>query len=70
MSEAKNVKPQPTEEDTVTVQIAAKKIGLSLSYLYKLPHNTPGLYRFGRKKKIHVAEFMAWARQCSVERAK
>jgi hypothetical protein len=57
------------EEMAIDVPVAAKRIGLSLSFLYKLDDSTPGLYRFGKKKKINVAELMAWARKCSMERA-
>lgn len=52
------------------VPVAAKRLGVSESYLNKQPSDTPGIYRFGRKKKIHLAEFMAWARQQAVDGAK
>jgi hypothetical protein len=57
------------EQMAIDVPVAAQRMGLSLSFLYKLPSDTPGLYRFGKKKKINVAELMAWARKCSIERA-
>lgn len=69
----KSVRLEPKAEEAPILEdvpAAVKKIGLSLSFIHKLPPDTPGIYRFGRKKKINVAEFMAWARQCSVDRAK
>jgi len=71
MNESGKLKPEPSgEELAVDLQVAAKKLGLSRSYIYKLPNDTPGIYRFGRKKKINMAELMAWARKCSVELSK
>ncbi len=75
----RKVKPVETESGTqredglenvpIDMSVAIKKTKLSASYLQKLPDDTPGIYRFGRRRKINLVEFTAWARQQAVERA-
>ena len=49
-----------------TAAEAARELGVSRFYLYKLsPRETPGVYRFGRAKRFSVEELKAWARQHS-----
>jgi len=51
------------------VPVGAKKIGMSRSYIEKLPRSTPGIYFFGRRRKINVAELKQWARDQAIKRA-
>jgi excisionase family DNA binding protein len=41
---------------------AVKRLMVSKQYLYKLPRNTPGIYRFGRAIRINLEELKGWAR--------
>lgn len=41
---------------------ACKELGMSKFWFYRLPKNTPGVYRYGRAIRINVEEFRRWAR--------
>lgn len=47
----------------VKVEQAAKELGVSKFWLYKLPRDTPGKYFYGRALRIDVAELKEWARE-------
>jgi hypothetical protein len=52
----------------VKVEQAAKELGMSKFFIYRLPKDTPGLYRFGRALRVNVQELREWAkRQAYVE---
>ena len=40
---------------------AARGLGVSRTFLYKLPRGTPGVYVFGRAVRYDVEELRAWA---------
>ncbi len=42
---------------------AARALKLSTSYLFKLPKDTPGVYKFGSALRFDVAVLRQWARQ-------
>ena len=46
----------------VTVKQAAKDLALSAYFLYRLPKDTPGLYRYGRALRVNVEELRKWAK--------
>ena len=39
---------------------AARELGVSKGYLYKLPKGTPGIYVFGRAVRYDVEQLRAW----------
>ena len=47
--------------ELVKVVQAAKELGVSRFFLYKLPKGTPGIYRLGNALRFDVAEIRAWA---------
>lgn len=47
----------------VTVEAAAKELGLSKFTVYRLPKTTPGLYVYGRSLRVNVEELRRWARE-------
>ncbi len=47
----------------VKVERAAKEFDMSKWYFYRLPKDTPGLYRYGRALRINVEEFREWAKK-------
>ena len=46
----------------VTAEKAARELGLSKFTIYRLPKDTPGLYRYGRALRINVEELRQWAK--------
>ena len=46
----------------VKVKQAARELGMSEFYIYRLPKDTPGLYRFGRALRVNVQELRDWAK--------
>ena len=46
----------------VTVKQAAKELGMSKFFIYRLPKDTPGLYRYGRALRVNTAELREWAK--------
>ncbi len=44
------------------VEQAAQELGISKFKIYRLPKDTPGLYRYGRALRVNVTELRAWAR--------
>jgi hypothetical protein len=46
----------------VKVEQAAKELGLSKFFIYRLPKDTPGLYRYGRALRVNTAELREWAK--------
>lgn len=50
-----------TERQLQKAEPAAKALGVSKTYIYKLPHGTPGVYVFGRAVRYDVEELRAWA---------
>ncbi len=40
---------------------AASLLGVSKMFLYRLPKEVPGVYRFGRAVRYDVEELRAWA---------
>ncbi len=46
----------------VKVEEAARELGMSKFYIYRLPKDTPGLYRFGRALRVNVQELRDWAK--------
>ena len=46
----------------VTVAQAAKELGMSKFFIYRLPKKTPGLYRYGRALRVNVEELRMWAK--------
>jgi hypothetical protein len=50
-----------TERHLQKVEGAAKALGVSKTFLYKLPRGTPGVYAFGRAIRYDVDELRAWA---------
>ena len=52
----------------VKVEEAAKELGMSKFFIYRLPKDTPGLYRYGRALRVNTIELREWARgQAHVE---
>ena len=47
----------------VKVKEAARELGMSPFFIYRLPKDTPGLYRFGRALRVNVEEFREWAKK-------
>lgn len=47
----------------VDVSQAAKKLGISKSFIYHLPPGTPGILRFGRALRVDIEQFCEWAAQ-------
>ena len=47
----------------VRVDDAAKEMGISKYLLYRLPKNTPGLYKYGRALRVNVEELRKWWRR-------
>lgn len=47
----------------VTVDVAAKELGLSKFTVYRLPKTTPGIYVYGRSLRVNVDEVRRWARE-------
>jgi len=47
----------------VRVKEAAKEMGVSPFFIYRLPKNTPGLYQYGRAIRVNVEELRQWARK-------
>jgi hypothetical protein len=43
------------------VQKAARALGVSKTFLYKLPRATPGIYRFGRAVRYDIEKLREWA---------
>lgn len=46
-----------------TVREAIEVLKVSKEFLYKLPKDTPGVYRFGRAIRFNIEELKDWARQ-------
>ena len=46
----------------VMVSKAAKELGLSTYFIYRLPKETPGLYQYGRALRVNVEELRQWAK--------
>jgi hypothetical protein len=46
----------------VKVEVAAKELSISKFTIYRLPKDTPGLYRYGRALRVNIEELRAWAR--------
>ena len=46
----------------VKVGEAAKELALSKFFIYRLPKDTPGLYRYGRALRVNVEELREWAK--------
>ena len=46
----------------VKVEQAAKELGMSKFFIYRLPKDTPGLYRYGRALRVNVEELRGWAK--------
>ncbi len=46
----------------VKVEQAAKELGMSKFFIYRLPKDTPGLYRYGRALRVNVQELRQWAK--------
>ena len=55
----------------VDVTEAAASLGLSPTFLYRLPASTPGVYKFGAAKRFDAQILREWARKrkCKVYRA-
>jgi predicted DNA-binding transcriptional regulator AlpA len=51
------------ERCLVDIERAAKMTGLSKFYLYRLPKDVPGRYRFGKAIRFDIDELRAWARR-------
>jgi predicted DNA-binding transcriptional regulator AlpA len=49
------------EQHLHKVREAARALGVSKTFLYKLPRGTPGVYVFGRAVRYDVEELRAWA---------
>jgi len=47
----------------VKVAVAAKELGMSTFWIYRLPKDTPGLYPYGRALRVNVEELREWARE-------
>ncbi len=47
----------------VKVEEAARELGMSKYWIYRLPKDTPGLYTFGRALRVNVGELRQWARE-------
>ena len=45
----------------VNVEEAARALGVSRTYIYRLSPNTFGVYRFGRAVRLSVEELREWA---------
>ncbi|MCH8041691.1 MAG: hypothetical protein IH977_15310 [Nitrospinae bacterium] len=46
----------------VDIPVAVKETGMSKFYFYRLPKDTPGLYKYGRSLRINLDEFREWVR--------
>ena len=46
----------------IKVEAAAKELGMSKYWIYRLPKDTPGVYSFGRSLRVNVGELRQWAR--------
>lgn len=55
--------------ELVGVGTAAKLLGVSPSYIYKLRCTAPGIYAFGKGLRINPAELAAWARTQAEQKA-
>lgn len=44
----------------VKLEQACKEMGMSKWWFYRLPKDTPGVYRFGRAIRIDVAQLRDW----------
>lgn len=51
-----------------SVKEAMAELRVSKTFLYKLPKNTPGVYRFGRSLRFSVEELRAWARDRATQK--
>ena len=47
----------------VKVEEAAKELALSKVFIYRLPKDTPGRYRYGRALRVNVEELREWAKR-------
>lgn len=63
------MKAQPDLPQLEDVPVAAEQIGMSESYLEKLPRSTPGIHFFGRRRKIDVVALKQWARDQAIKKA-
>ncbi len=50
------------EEPLERVEAAIVALKMSRTYLFKLPNDTPGKYRFGRAVRFNIRELKEWAR--------
>lgn len=55
--------------ELVDVGTAAKLLGVSASFIYKLHCKAPGIYAFGKGLRINPAELAAWARSRAEQKA-
>lgn len=53
--------------DLVGVDVAARALGVSKTFLYKLPKGTPGIHRLGRAARFDVEALRSWGRQQAAE---
>jgi excisionase family DNA binding protein len=45
----------------VNVEEAAEALGVSPTFIYRLPSNTTGVYRFGKAVRLSIEELREWA---------
>lgn len=49
-------------ESLVDAATAAEALGVSKSFLFRLPKTTPGVFKFGTAVRFDVAVLRGWAR--------
>lgn len=54
-------------QDLVAVEQASQALKLSKGFLYKLPRNTPGVYRLGRTVRFCIDELLTALRLSSAQ---